>query len=132
MNAFRRDAVAHREHFEWLDSVLNGATPYGISPQVLSGVIRIATNRRIFADPNNVMEVIHFCDTLLNQPHCQIIEPGPDHWNIFCECCRLTNASANLVPDAWFAALAIEAGCEWVTNDRDFARFPGLRWRAPF
>ena len=30
---------------------------------------------------------------------------------------------------AWFAALAIEHGCEWVTLDRDFERFPGLRWR---
>ena len=35
-------------------------------------------------------------------------------------------------PDAaWLAALAIESGCEFVTTDRDFARFPGLRWRHP-
>jgi predicted nucleic acid-binding protein len=34
----------------------------------------------------------------------------------------------NLVPDAWFAALAIESGCgcEWVTLDRDYIRFAGL------
>jgi predicted nucleic acid-binding protein len=35
-----------------------------------------------------------------------------------------------MVPDAWFAALAIEHGCEWITEDRDYARFPGLRWRS--
>jgi predicted nucleic acid-binding protein len=35
------------------------------------------------------------------------------------------------VRDAWLAALAIESGCELVTTDRDFARFPGLRWRHP-
>ena len=29
------------------------------------------------------------------------------------------------------AALAIEWGCEWVTMDRDFARFPGLKWSVP-
>ena len=29
--------------------------------------------------------------------------------------------------DAWYAALAIESGCEWVTFDRGFARFPGLK-----
>jgi uncharacterized protein len=39
--------------------------------------------------------------------------------------------SGNLVQDAWFAALAIESGCEWITTDRDFARFDGLQWRAP-
>ncbi|MEN8162417.1 MAG: PIN domain-containing protein, partial [Myxococcota bacterium] len=37
----------------------------------------------------------------------------------------------NLIPDAWFAALAIESGSEWITTDRDYARFPGLRWSHP-
>lgn len=37
----------------------------------------------------------------------------------------------NLVPDAWLAALAIESGSEWITTDRDFTRFPGLRMRHP-
>jgi uncharacterized protein len=32
------------------------------------------------------------------------------------------------VSDGWFAALAIEHGCTFVTFDRDFACFPGLRW----
>ncbi len=41
------------------------------------------------------------------------------------------DARGNLMPDVWFAALAIESGCEWITFDRDFARFPGLRWRVP-
>jgi predicted nucleic acid-binding protein len=31
-----------------------------------------------------------------------------------------------IVTDAWFAALAIEWDCEWVTFGRDYARFPGL------
>jgi predicted nucleic acid-binding protein len=35
------------------------------------------------------------------------------------------------VSDAWFAALAIEHGCTWITFDRDYARFDGLQWREP-
>jgi predicted nucleic acid-binding protein len=35
------------------------------------------------------------------------------------------------VSDAYLAALAIEHGCEWITTDRDFSRFPGLKWRHP-
>jgi predicted nucleic acid-binding protein len=35
------------------------------------------------------------------------------------------------VADAYHAALAIESGAEWVTTNRDFARFPGLHWRHP-
>ncbi len=37
----------------------------------------------------------------------------------------------SLVADAYLAALAIEAGCEWVTTDRDYSRFEGLRWSSP-
>jgi len=45
--------------------------------------------------------------------------------------CREGSARGNLVSDAYLAALAIESGSELVTTDRDFARFPGLRWRHP-
>ena len=44
---------------------------------------------------------------------------------------RRAGVKATLVPDAYLAALAIESGSEWITTDRDFSRFPGLRWRHP-
>jgi predicted nucleic acid-binding protein len=37
----------------------------------------------------------------------------------------------NVLIYAWYAALAVEWGCEWITMDRDYARFPGLKWRVP-
>jgi len=40
-------------------------------------------------------------------------------------------AVANLVTDARLAALAIEHGCEIISTDSDFSRFPGLKWRDP-
>lgn len=43
----------------------------------------------------------------------------------------VTKTTGPRVTDAWFAALAIEWGCEWITFDRDDARFPGLKWRTP-
>jgi predicted nucleic acid-binding protein len=59
------------------------------------------------------------------------IEPGERHWSIFRRLCTEAKVKGNLVPDAYFAALAIEAGCDWITTDRDFSRFGGLRWRSP-
>jgi toxin-antitoxin system PIN domain toxin len=132
IEAFRPDTRQHTECSSWLESVVNGETPYGMSPQVLSSVVRILTNKRIYKPPDPLEKVLAFAETLLEQQHCQIIQPGPRHWRIFCELCRKTNARGDLVPDAWFAALAIESGCEWITLDRDFRRFDGLRWRAPF
>ncbi|PYY22410.1 MAG: hypothetical protein DMG62_13770 [Acidobacteria bacterium] len=55
--------------------------------------------------------------------------PGAQHWEIFIRLCKEADARGNLVADAWYAALAIESGCEWITLDRDYARFEGLRWR---
>jgi toxin-antitoxin system PIN domain toxin len=97
----------------------------------LAGVARIATHPRIFIRPSRLTDALAFTTTLVEQPHCQIVQPGARHWNIFCSLSRQANVSGNLVQDAWFAALAIESGCEWITTDRDFARFEGLRWRAP-
>ena len=59
------------------------------------------------------------------------VTPGRDHWRIFRRLCDEAGAKGNLVPDAFLAAMAIEHGCEWITTDGDFARFPGLKWRHP-
>lgn len=130
--AFRPDAKNHLRYREWLTAVLNGGSPYGISPQVLSSVIRICTHRKAFPRPTPLDEALAFCRVLMDQPHCQLIRPGPDHWPIFEDLCRHSRATGSLVQDAWFAGLAIENGCEWITTDRDYARFPGLCWRPPF
>jgi uncharacterized protein len=77
-------------------------------------------------------DALAFLDDVRNQVHCMIVTPGMRHWSIFVELCRLTGVRGTLVPDAYLAALAIESGSEWITFDRDFGRFPGLRWRRPF
>lgn len=129
--AFRSDSLKHAAYRDWLDGVVNGDEAYGMSPQVLCSVIRIATHPRIYVSPSRYEEVAAFARVLLEQPHCTVVQPGTRHFPIFEDLCRKAAAVGNLVQDAWFAALAIEAGCEWVTTDGDFARFPRLRWRRP-
>lgn len=131
VHAFRRDASEHALCRSWLDKVVNGESHYGMAPQVLSGVVRVTTHSRVFKQPSTLDEVLRFGGILLDQPHCVVVQPGDGHWRIFTRLCREADARGNLVPDAWFAAMAIEAGCEWVTLDRDYARFPGLRWHPP-
>lgn len=129
--AFRRDSVRHADYHHWLEETINGDAAYGIAPQVLAALIRISTSPRVYVRPSTVREAIAFCDALLGPPHCTVVQPGLGHWAIFVRLCREARAAGNLVQDAWFAALAIESGCEWITTDRDYARFPGLRWREP-
>jgi toxin-antitoxin system PIN domain toxin len=111
--------------------VLNGDEAYGISELVLAFVSRIATHPRVFDPPTSLEETLAFVDVVRNQPQCVLIAPGPQHWSIFCRLCRQAGAKGSLVTDAYLAALAIESGSEWITADRDFSRFPGLRWRHP-
>lgn len=130
--AFRRDSQDHALYRRWLDGVVNGTAAYGMSPQVLASLMRIATHPSIFVRPSGLNDATAFASLLLDQPHCQVIQPGSRHWSIFLNLCARAKVSGNLVQDAWLAALAIESGCEWITTDRDFARFEELRWRAPF
>ena len=129
--AFRQDADRHPEYRRWLEDVVNADAAYGVSPQVLASVIRISTHRFIYVHPSSLAESLAFCEALIEPSNCTIVQPGPRHWDIFNGLCRKARASGNLVQDAWFAALAVESGCEWITTDRDYARFPGLRWREP-
>lgn len=129
--AFRPDVAQHTVCRAWLESVIAGEARFGVSELVLSAVIRITTNARIFVAPSALDEAFDFCDSLLGQPHCEILRPGDRHWGIFSRLCRETEIRGPRVTDAWLAALAIEHGCTWITYDRDYTRFAGLDWRVP-
>ena len=74
--AFRRDSPQHKIYRDWLAAVINDDMPFGMSPQVLSSVIRIATNPKIYAEPSGIAETIGFCSNLLDQPSCRVIQTG--------------------------------------------------------
>ena len=129
--AFRIDAVEHDLCREWMTQTISDGARYGMSPLALNAVARVTSNTRTFKSPSALDEIFRYCDFLLGQPNCQIVEPGERHWDIFKSLCMSTNTTGPRVSDAWFAALAIEWGCEWITFDRDYGRFPGLKWRTP-
>ncbi len=105
--------------------------PIALTEIVLSGFIRVATHPRVFTPPAPVAAAFEFADALLAQPGAVLVGPGRRHWEIYKSLCVSVGAKGNLTSDAFIAALAIESGCELVTTDRDFSRFPGLRWRHP-
>lgn len=129
--AYRKDTEDHSAYHRWLQDVVNGDEAYGLSDIALSGFIRIVTHPRVFKQPSALNEALVFVRQLRDLPHCVSIAPGPRHWGIFLRLCSEASVKGNLVPDAYYAAMAIESACEWITTDRDFGRFPGLRWRHP-
>lgn len=127
-----KDSNDHVRYLEWLTNLVESNEPIGISDLVLCGAIRILTNSRIFKSPSTFDAAFAFVERIRALPQAVVIGPGPSHWSIFERLCRESNATGNLVTDAYFAALAIEHDCELITADRDFKRFAGLRWRHPF
>jgi toxin-antitoxin system PIN domain toxin len=85
----------------------------------------------VFHEPSPIDTAFAFVTELRDRPHCTVIRPGERHWVIFERLCRESGAKGNLIPDAYLAALAIESGSEWITTDRDYARFKDLKWRHP-
>ncbi|WP_343602320.1 type II toxin-antitoxin system VapC family toxin [Mycobacterium sp.] len=132
VHAIRHDSADHQAYRTWVEGVLTGDEPVAMSDLVLSGVIRLITNHRIFRQPSSTAEALDACRALRSAPAAIPLRPGQRHWEIFDSLCTGVGAKANTVPDAYHAALAIENGATWVTTDRAFARFPGLRWRGPF
>ncbi|HEU0304939.1 MAG TPA: type II toxin-antitoxin system VapC family toxin [Gaiellaceae bacterium] len=129
---------AHREELQehiacktWLDETLSGDAAFGIFDSVLSSFVRVVTHPRVFKTPSPLDVALAFATAVRRNPNCVVVQPGPRRWTIFERLCRESGAKGNIVADAYLAALAIEAGCEWMTTDRDYSRFASLRWRNP-
>ena len=130
--------AAHREdhpQFEpartWLERLLERAEPFSIPDLVAGSFVRLATNRRIFLTPTPLDDAFDYLRALRAQPGHLTLAPGADHLDIFRRLCVDSDAAGDLAADAQLAAIAVELGAEVVSFDRDFARFPGLRWSRP-
>ena len=98
---------------------------------VVSGFLRVSTDRRVFDPPKSPDEAIAFVESLTASPSVVIVEPGVRHWAIFRDLVREHGLRGPDVTNAYLAAVALEYGATWVSYDRGFARFRGLHWKNP-
>ena len=131
VHAFRPDAERHQEYRRWLEQEVAGPEAFAVSELALSGFIRVVTHPCIFQPPSDLADCLIAAEQIRDHPNRVAVRPGARHWAIFAHLCRESGSVGNTVPDAYHAALAIEHGCEFITGDKGFARFPGLRWRQP-
>jgi uncharacterized protein len=131
LNAHRVEQPDHEVARDLLERTAGDVRPFALSELILGSFVRIATHRRALNPPTPLGDALDFCDGLRARPNARIVAPGRRHWTLFADLCRRVDAVGNLAADAYLAALAIESGCEWVSFDRDFARFPELNWRSP-
>lgn len=125
--AHRSDTPRHEEWAVWLDEARRGPETLGLIGSVATGFVRIVTHPRIFLEPTPLEVALDFVSALAESRSCRWVHPGPRHWELVNDLCRSTDAVGNRVPDAALAAIAIESGASFVTADRGFVRYPGLR-----
>lgn len=124
----RADHVHHARARAFFDAAQASSEPIGLSTIVLSAVVRLATNPRIFARADTTDAVLDYLDVLLDAPG-QVVSDGEHQWLRLSALCRELHLRGNSVPDAHLAAIALEQRAELITFDRGFRRFPRLRWR---
>ncbi len=127
--AHREDVEHHEQYRHWLESVINSNTDYGYSSLVLSGFLRVVTHPKVFEIPSVLDDAIYFVNQIKEQSNAVKISPKDRHWAIFESLIKHTHAKGNFIPDAYHAALAIESSCEWVTTDKGFKKFKGLKFK---
>ncbi len=128
VSAFREDTPHHRLCRRWLEQALGSDELLAVSELVLSGVLRVLTHPKVFNPPTPLAEALRFTASVLAHPRVAAIRPGTGQWRIFAQLCETSYATGNRIPDAFHAALAVEHGCEWVTLDRGYAAYPGLKY----
>jgi toxin-antitoxin system PIN domain toxin len=131
VNAYREDVAHHAVCHRWLESVVNSQNVFGYSELVLSGFLRVVTHPKVFEMPAGLSSAMLFVEQFKTAPNAICIAPGVMHWRIFVDCLQQIEAKGNDLPDAYHAALALEWNCEWVTMDKGFKRFKGLKFRSP-
>ena len=129
--AYDPRADLHAASRTWLEDTLSGSPLVRFAWLTVWAFLRISTNPRVFERPLSMAEAEGHVSSWLAQPAAGLLEPGDRHWEILRGLTHAGQTSGPLVMDAALAAIAIEHGATLCTTDRDFARFPGLRWTNP-
>jgi toxin-antitoxin system PIN domain toxin len=131
VNAHRLDVAEHQRYADLLVGLATGSEPLGLPDMVLSGFLRVVTNRRVFKVPTPSATALEFVDQLISSPAGILLRASERHWSTFVDLAQDVGALGNDIPDAYIAAYAVENNATLLSADRGFARFGQLRWRHP-
>lgn len=103
----------------------------GLPRIVILAYTRIITNPRIMKVPASAEAAFARIETLVSHPKTIIIEPGPNHWQIFRRLVIESEVIGPSMTDAFLASLAIEHGSTLCSHDNGFRRFKHLKFENP-
>lgn len=129
--AFDEASPQHTRARPWLEDLLSGSEPVGLSWPVLLAFLRLSTRPQVFANPLRPAEALDVMEEWLALPPVVVLHPTERHLSILRGLMEPFGTAGNLTADAHLAALAVEHGGEVCSADTDYGRFRGLRWSNP-
>jgi toxin-antitoxin system PIN domain toxin len=129
--AYDSSSAEHARAAPWLEQVFAAEETVGFALVTLLAFLRISTSGAVFRDPLSSSEAVALVTSWLELPLVRVAQPTDRHWSLLDTLVVRGQAKGPLLMDAHVAALAIEHGATLCTTDRDFARFPSLRFRNP-
>jgi toxin-antitoxin system PIN domain toxin len=129
--AYDNSSTLHLEARRWIESVFSSGDAIGLPWQTVAAFLRVVTNPKLRGDRFTVEEAAAIVDQWIAQANVRLLAPGDRHWPVLRPALVEGQVRGPLITDAQLAALTVESGGVLHTTDRDFARFPLLRWRNP-
>jgi toxin-antitoxin system PIN domain toxin len=116
---------------QWLEQILSGPETVGLTWISIGAFLRITTNLGLGRSQLPVAVATQTVDAWLARRAVRLIAPGDGHWALLKRMLIAGRVQGPTITDAQLATLTLEYGGILHTADRDFARFPGLRWVNP-
>ena len=129
--AYNKSSPHHLKASAWVKEVFSGAEMVGFPWQTIWAFLRISTNARLPGEHFTMEQAVAIVQRWLELRQVCMIAPGDDHWSLLQRMLIEGQVRGPNTTDAELAALTIEHGGVLYSTDRDFARFPGLRWVNP-
>jgi toxin-antitoxin system PIN domain toxin len=129
--AYNSASPRHRAAYAWVRELLSGTELVGLPWQTIWAFLRISTNSQLPGEQFSMERAVAIVQQWMDLKQVRLLAPGERHWGLLQRMLLEGQVRGPLTTDAQLAALTIEHGGVLYTTDRDFARFPGLRWVNP-
>lgn len=129
--AYDSSSPRHDVARRWFEDVMSTEPDVRFGLVTLLAFLRLGTDPRVLASPFGPAEAVAVIESWLARPNVSVAIPSELHWSGLANLAQASKARGALMMDAHLAALTIEHGATLATTDRDFTRFPGLRFEDP-
>lgn len=123
----------HQPARKLLIDLAEGETAWAIPWPCIYEFLRVVTHPRVYHPPVPLPVALEDVHKILQSPALVLLQETPLHADFMEAVLSRSGSIGNLVHDAHIAALCLEHGVtEFITGDRDFFRFQGLKVKNPF